>query len=66
MSVWRIYSGYFCAGIVTRHKVVKEAAPILHYMLGWSLDRVKSYAKRKRWGIELVTLDTTEPDEHQS
>jgi hypothetical protein len=50
----RISANHFVAGIVLRSAVVVEAAPIVHYMLGWSARRVADYCRSKGWTIERV------------
>jgi len=50
----QISSSYFTAGIILEGKKVVKAAPILKYMLGWTLSRVLSYCKYKRWSVECV------------
>jgi hypothetical protein len=42
---------HFYAAVVLRCDVVIRAAPILKYMMGWSSERVKQYARRKGWDI---------------
>lgn len=50
----QITSPYFCAGIELQDGKVVRQAPILGYMFGWTLDRVKEYCDRKDWEIEGV------------
>jgi len=49
----QITAPHFCAGLILSRVhggwTVTEAAPIVRYMLGWSSDRVKSYAGLKGW-----------------
>ena len=55
----RITSSYFCVGIVFEgiygkgDRVVKTA-PILKYMMGWSMDDVIKYMRKKGWKGELL------------
>lgn len=45
----------FCAGIVVdSDRYVVEAAPILRYMVGWSLAQTTAYCWKRRWKIEQV------------
>lgn len=44
-----INAPHFCAGVVLERGKVTRAAPILHYMVGWSKDRVVSYCRHKKW-----------------
>lgn len=48
----RITSPYFCAGLVLENGIVKRAAPILKYMIGWTRERVLSYAYGKGWKVD--------------
>jgi hypothetical protein len=50
----RITAPYFCAGVILQGGRVARFAPILHYMRGWSADRVEAYAGRKGWTCERV------------
>lgn len=45
----RIEAPHFVAGLVVTDDVVVRTAPILKYMLGWSLGRVISYCRQKGW-----------------
>ena len=57
----QIKAPHFTAGIVLRKDRVIEAADIVHYMKGWSRDRVRTYCKDKGWNVEVVS-QTTSPD----
>lgn len=49
----RIVAPYFVAGIIyNRRNIVYDAAPILHYMVGWKVDKVVWYCGRKRWPVQ--------------
>ncbi|MCB0627940.1 MAG: hypothetical protein KDC43_29445 [Saprospiraceae bacterium] len=56
-KLYQIKSSYFTAGIVTdihpksEDIRVKIAAPIVKYMIGWTLEEVQQYCKRKGWWI---------------
>ena len=47
---------HFVAGLFLHvdNEVCFEAAPIIKYMRGWSLDRIVGYARYKKWQIEEV------------
>lgn len=45
----RIVSPWFVAGVV----VGKKAAPIVGYMVGWRVNRILAYAKRRGWTAEI-------------
>lgn len=47
-------SGYFCAAIEVRGDLVFKAAPILKYMVGWTLSRAIAYARSKKWKITFI------------
>jgi hypothetical protein len=55
VALYQIDAGYFCAGIGTddQNRVV-EAAPILRYMVGWSLASALDYSERKGWAVTPV------------
>jgi hypothetical protein len=47
--IW-INAPHFCAGAEVIGSVVSGGiAPIIRYMLGWDIERVRSYCQRKRW-----------------
>lgn len=46
----RISAPHFVAGIVRGG----EAAPILRYMQGWTLKRIKDYCAHKGWLVEVL------------
>ena len=46
-----IQAPHFTAGYAYDRGVVTQAAPIISYMVGWSLDRVQAYADKKGWKI---------------
>lgn len=51
--VLSIEAKHFSAGIVVGpdEKVI-EAAPIVHYMIGWTEEKAVNYARRKGWRIK--------------
>lgn len=54
MHLYQITSSHFCAGIVRVNGVVKIAAPIVKYMTGWPIGKVRRYCEQKGWGLEWV------------
>ncbi len=60
-QVFQITAPHFCAGgayerpnVNSKTARVKDAAPIIHYMVGWSIEEVKVYCHKKRWKYEIV------------
>ena len=52
MSYWmQIDAPHFCACVDLVNGFVKEAAPILRYMSGWSQTKVLDYCRVKGWKI---------------
>lgn len=49
-----INAPYFCAGVVIEDGRVVRAAPIIHYMRGWSQTRAMDYCRRKGWEFVLI------------
>jgi hypothetical protein len=49
--LYQITSPHFCAGIIRVNGVVAKAAPILSYMTGWPIGKVKRYCAQKGWGL---------------
>lgn len=54
MTLVRICSPHFVAGILVSRRRVIEAAPIVRYMVGWSSERVIAYCKRKHWTAKRI------------
>lgn len=49
---------HFCAGADVRAGIVAGAiAPIISYMRGWEIERVRSYCLAKRWELWEVGVD---------
>jgi hypothetical protein len=53
MILVRIVAPHFVAGLET-NGVVRRAAPIMHYMVGWPDDRVRAYVKEPAWKTSVV------------
>jgi len=45
---------HFYAGIIIKKGIVTDTAPIVNYMKGWDVHRVKSYCLYKGWSIKEV------------
>ncbi len=56
MILIQIKSSYFCAGLEAGDYdlQVKRAAPILKYMVGWSVRKVQAYAIQKGWNLKFL------------
>lgn len=48
MTLLRISARHFTAGIIPGGR----AAPILRYMLPWTIDKIRAYCARKGWTVE--------------
>jgi hypothetical protein len=46
---------HFYAGVVLRHGRVIETAPIVRFMMHWSVDRVCDYCLTKGWRADVVS-----------
>jgi hypothetical protein len=53
LTLVRIVAPHFVAGLET-DGVVRRAAPILNYMVGWPDDRVRAYVKEQAWKTSVV------------
>jgi hypothetical protein len=53
MRLVRIVAPHFVAGLET-DGVVRRAAPIIRYMIGWTDDGVRDYVARRGWLAEAV------------
>ena len=45
----QIEAPHFVAGVEITDGICTRAAPIVHYMLGWDVERIEKYVKWKRW-----------------
>jgi len=55
MTLVRIVAPHFVAGLET-DGVVRRAADIIGYMVGWPDERVRAYIYRKGWQASIITL----------
>ena len=52
-----IDSGHFNAGVIIDSvNIVNKAAPVVHYMQGWTLEEVLAYCNRKNWRTTISTV----------
>ncbi len=54
-SLFRIVAPYFVCGVVVTNEKITRTAPIVKYMLGWSVEKMHQYAKQKRWTVQSFT-----------
>ncbi len=54
----RITSPYFCAGYDIP---ANNIAPIINYMRGWHINKIRGYCTKKRWKLEVIKY-YAEPD----
>jgi hypothetical protein len=47
-----ISAKHFTAGVVVENNYIVETAPILKYMMGWSVLHLKDYINRRGWKFE--------------
>lgn len=53
MRLIRVVAPHFVAAFET-DGIVRRAAPIIKYMIGWSDDRARQYIARKGWEASVV------------
>jgi hypothetical protein len=53
----QIAAPHFCAGAVLTGDRVTDAAPILAWMRGGSLDQVRAYCRNKRYLLTILHAD---------
>jgi len=52
MAIYQIVSHKFVAGIVTsKSHLVTNAAPIVYYMIGWHISKVRQHCQIRQWTI---------------
>lgn len=61
----QITAPHFCAGLRVMDGRVIEAAPIVRYMLGWTIQEVSVYVHKKRWDLAILP-DAPPPDPEAS
>lgn len=54
MTLLRIVAPHFVAGVEAQGSRIVRAAPIVHYMVGWSRTRFVGYAEEKGWQWQVV------------
>ena len=52
--LYQITAPHFCAGFIRVNGVVGVAAPIIKYMVGWPIGKVRRYCEMKGWRLEWV------------
>lgn len=48
----RIEAPHFVAGAEVSGGKIVRTAPIIHYMLGWSVDDLNEYCRRREWLLD--------------
>lgn len=53
----RITAPHFVAAIISKGGTMTkgDAAPIIRYMKGWSVKRIRAYCERQGWQFEVLT-----------
>ena len=49
LTLIRVTPRHFVAGLIHDGRTVTRAAPILKYTVGWTVNKVMNYFRRKRW-----------------
>lgn len=60
MTLIHISAPHFDAGLWLDGGRVRQTAPILHYMRGWSVDKMDRYCQRKGWRWSGWAVDPVE------
>lgn len=55
-DLFRIESLYFVAGLICVENIVTQAAPIIRYMIGWNINKVRSYCEKRKWKLEEFSI----------
>lgn len=50
----RIDAPHFCAGAVVENSAIVDAAPIIKWMIGKTIDQVMDYCHRKKWACQIL------------
>jgi hypothetical protein len=54
MKLVRVVSPYFVAGFES-DGIIRRAAPIIKYMIGWDEDKARKYIAKKGWTASVIT-----------
>jgi hypothetical protein len=60
--LYRVKAPKFVAGLEASEGWVVKTAPILKYLMGWSIESVVEYCQRKGWSLEGVEADERQGD----
>jgi hypothetical protein len=52
----QITAPHFVAGLIQRDGVVTKAAPIIKYMTGWRIEKVRTYCAGKSWSVRVLLV----------
>ena len=57
-AAYRIDAPHFCAGFEADASayVVVRAAPIIKYMQGWGVQKVRDYCFKKGWALQAIEI----------
>lgn len=53
--LYRIVAPHFVCGVIVEHDRITTAAPIVKYMINWTVQRLQTYAAGKGWTVEYIT-----------
>ena len=58
-QLYQITSSYFCAGIITKNKIIIKAAPIIKWTVGKSISEIIIHCTKKDWKISCIFNHST-------
>lgn len=58
---YQVTSSFFCAGVRVRGNIIFDAAPILDYTKGWTVEKLKNYCRVRNWTLQAVDPKTDAP-----
>lgn len=53
-TMLQVTAPYFCAGAKVRGQKIVSAAPIIKYMIGWTVNKAQQYATSKGWQARII------------
>jgi len=53
-GLYSVEAPHFCCGLTVERGFVTTTAPIVKYMVGWTLTKVKAYCSAKKWKISYL------------
>ena len=54
-ELWEVEGLHFSVGLGVVGGVVKHTAPLNSYMVGWDVEKVKAFCRRRKWRLRRIS-----------